>query len=225
MKEHRMDYLDQIGAYGQLIVISGPAGVGKRTLVREYLKLHPVAVKCPTVTTRAMRPGEEDGREHFFISHKEFDQMIRSRQLVDYTYYNKIGYGSTKHAIETLRSQGRNVILIEDVVGSMRVKAQYSDATLIFFVTPTWEELEERIRLRAKSTEELEDRLIHAQEQILCADQFDYVLVNDTVEKSVRRLGQIIHGNRYAKHMMKKFIDSYVESEIQSHFVDELKEI
>ena len=107
----------------------------------------------------------------------------------------------------------------------MRVKAAYPDATLITFLTPTWEELEERIRERASNEEELEDRLQRAQEQILCADQFDYVLVNDTVENSVRRLGQIIHGNRYSKNMMKEFVNGYIQSELTFDVVDELKSL
>ena len=119
-----------------------------------------------------------------------------------------------------MRANGRNVILIEDVLTAIRVKAQYEDATLIFFLTPSWDILEQRIRVRESDPATLENCFLHAQEEILCADQFDYILVNDTVEKSVRRLGQIIHGNRYAKHMMKSFVDSYVESEIQSRTVE-----
>ena len=223
--EIEKDYFKMIGAYGQLIVISGAVGVGKRTLVKEYLKQHPVATKCPTVTTREPREGEVEGREHFFISNKEFDQLVRSKELVDYSYYNRVGYGTTRHAIDTARAQGKNVILIEDAVGAMRVKAVYPDATLITFLTPTWDELEKRIRERAvnDTPAELEDRLQRAQEQILCADQFDYVLVNDTVEKSVRRLGQIIHGNRYSKAMMKYFVNGYIQSELKSEVADELK--
>ena len=220
MAEHRTDYMNQIGAHGQLIVISGPAWVGKRTLVREYLKLHPKAIKLPTYTTRSPKKGETDGREHYFVSPKEFDHMIRNRQLVDYTYYEKIGYGTSREEIERMRANGRNVILIEDVLTAIRVKAQYEDATLIFFLTPSWDILEQRIRARESDPATLENCFLHAQEEILCADQFDYILVNDTVEKSVRRLGQIIHGNRYAKHMMKSFVDSYVESEIQSRTVE-----
>lgn len=227
MQNHEIekDYFKTIGAYGQLIVISGPAGVGKRTLVKEYLKQHPVAIKCPTVTTREPREGEVEGEVHFFISNKEFDQLVRTKELVDYSYYNRVGYGTTKHVINEARAKGRNVILIEDAVGAMRVKAAYPDATLITFLTPTWEELEERIRERASNEEELEDRLQRAQEQILCADQFDYVLVNDTVENSVRRLGQIIHGNRYSKNMMKEFVNGYIQSELTFDVVDELKSL
>lgn len=223
--EIEKDYFKKIGAYGQLIVISGPGGVGKRTLVKEYLKLHPIATKCPTVTTREPREGEVEGDVHFFISNKEFDQLVRTKELVDYTYYKRVGYGTTRHVIDAARAQGKNVILIEDAAGAMRVKAAYPDATLITFLTPTWEELEERIRERVgeDNPEELEDRLQRAQEQILCADQFDYVLVNDTVEKSVRRLGQIIHGNRFSKTMMHEFLNGYIQSELTSDVVDEIK--
>lgn len=216
MAEHRTDYMNQIGAHGQLIVISGPAGVGKKAIVREYLKLHPKAIVLPAFTTRPPRKGETDGKEYYFVSPKEFEHMIRNRKLVDYTHFEGIGYGTSRDEIDRMRAGGRNVILIEDVVNAIRVKAQYEDATLILFLTPSWDILEERIRARESDPAALDQCLLHAQEEILSADQFDYVLVNDTIEKSVRRLGQIIHGNRYAKHMMKNFVDSYLESEIQS---------
>ncbi len=223
MANQDKSYLQQIGAYGQLVVLSGPIGVGKRTIREEYLKLHEHAIKLPTVTTRGPREGEVEGVDHYYVTYEQFDRMIRSHQLVDYDYYNRVGYGTTKKSIEDARAAGRDVLMIEDMVGAMRVKAQYDDAVLIFFLTPTWEELEDRIRARKSAVGSLEDRLFHAQEQILCADQFDYVVVNDKVENAVRRLYAIIHGNRYSKPMMKDFLESYVKSEIDPIVVNELK--
>ena len=219
-------YFEKIGARGQLIVISGPSGVGKRTLVKEYLSQHPVAIKVPTVTTRPPRDDEEDGEQHYFISQEDFDRMIRNGEIIDYSYYNRYGYGTTVTAIENARNAGRNVILIENVTGSMRVKSRFPDASLIFILPMEWDELEERIQERfAHDPQRVEDSLHHAKEQILCASQFDYVLVNDTIEKTVRRLGQIIHGNRYAGRNMVYFLDNYIQSEIQSDLVDVLTSI
>ena len=225
MMSTEKNYFDKIAEEGQLIVISGPSGVGKRTIINQYLKEHPNATRCTAVTTRAPHENEVDGKDYYFLSHLEFDRMIRSRQMLEYGYYNRNGYGTPRKAVEEARAAGHNVILNVDVSGAMKIRSLCSDATLIFIVPPTWDELEERIRNRNTETqEELEERLLIAQEEILCAAQYDYILVNDTVEKTVRRLGQIIHGNRYSKNSMKAFLESYIESEVasQSELVKEV---
>ena len=82
-------YFEKIAERGQLVVISGPSGVGKRTVISEYMKEHPNAIKCTSVTTREPHEGEVDGVDYHFISHKEFDQLIRSKQMLEYSYYNR----------------------------------------------------------------------------------------------------------------------------------------
>lgn len=217
-------YFEKIAEHGQLIVISGPSEVGKRTLIQEYMELHPNAHRCITVTTRQPRAGEEEGREHYFLSNTEFDRMVRSQQLLEYGYYNLNGYGTPRKAVEEARSQGKNVILIADIMGAMKIRAMCPDATLIFILPRTWEELEARVRERHEGKEEIiEQYLLAAQEEILCAEQYDYILINDTVEDTVRRMGQIIHGNRYSRNSMKTFMESYIASEILSDLADELR--
>ena len=219
-------YFERIAERGQLVVISGPSGVGKRTIINEYLKEHPNACTCTSVTTREQRPHEVDGDKHYYISHLEFERMIRSQQLLEYGYYNRNGYGTPRKAVEDARNEGHNVLLITDVTGAMKIRALSPDATLIFLLPPTWSDLEERIKTRHSESEEvIEERLIIAQEEILCAEQYDYILINDTVEKTVRRLGQIIHGNRYSRNSMKPFMESYLESEIKSELVDMIRSL
>lgn len=218
-------YFDRIAEYGQLIVISGPNGVGKNTVIRQYLEKHPNARESISVTTREPRPGEEEGKDYFFISLKEFDQLVRSNALLEFVYHDNIGHGTPKQAVENNRKEGHNVILNVDVMGAMKVRALCPDATLIFIVPPSWEELEKRVRASTKLTDDqIKDYLECAQEDILCAGQYDYVLVNDEVDKTVRRLDQIIHGNRYSRNSMKGFLESYIESEFkpQSAFADEI---
>ena len=220
------EYLNRIAEYGQLIVVSGPSGVGKRTIIREYLKEHPNAVRCTSVTTREQGPNEVDGVDYYFVSHEEFDQLVRSNQMLEWGYYRRNGYGTIRNAVEQLREQGRNVILDIDVVGAMKVRTICPDATLVFLIPPSWEDLELRIhKSRFVPKNEIADRLEIAKEEILCADQYDYVLINDTVEDTVRRLGQIIHGNRYSRSSMKSFLKSYVESEIKSELVDMIRSL
>lgn len=219
-------YFEKIAEHGQLIVISGPSGVGKRTVITEYMKEHPNACSCTSVTTRAQRPGEEDGKDYYFLSHLEFDRMVRTQQLLEYRYYNRNGYGTPRKAVEDARNAGRNIILNVDVTGAMKIRALCPDATLIFILPPTWADLEERIRKAYPGNEDLiQEKLLIAQEEILCAQQYDYILINDTVENTVRRMGQIIHGNRYSKNSMQTFMESFLESEIHSELADEIRSL
>ncbi|SHJ54732.1 guanylate kinase [Hespellia stercorisuis] len=209
------DYLNKIAERGQLIVVSGPNGVGKRTVIRRYLKEHPNAITATTATTRDPREGETEGVEHFFLSELEFDRLVRTGQMLHYSFYQNRRYGTPKETVEQARNKGHNVIVDVDVMGAMKIRALCPDATLIFVMPPSWEELEARLRKRATNDEETIQKFLEmSKEDIVCAGQYDYIIVNDTVEKAVSRFAQIVHGNRYSKISMKSFLESYIEEEI-----------
>ncbi len=213
--EMKKDYFDKIANHGQLVIISGPNGSGKRSIINQYMSEHPNACQCVGVTTRAKRPYETEGKDYFYISQLEFDRLIRSKQMLEYTYYENYAYGIQKQFIVDSRKEGRNVLINMDVNSAMRVRAYFPDATLIFIMPPTWEDLEERLRKLGTDEEVIEEQLEWAREQIACAIQYDYIIVNDTVDKAVSRIAQIIHGNRYSRNSMREFLDDYIESEIR----------
>lgn len=216
------DYMSRIAEKGQLVVLAGPNDGSKNQIAKAYMEDHPNAVRCTTVTTREKREDETDGVEHWFLSVTEFDRLVRTQQLLTYSYTNRNGYGTTRKAVEEARRAGHNVILVTDAFDALKIKTTHPEATIIFMLAPSWEVLESRLRAKnAKlSEEEIQDILEEAREEILCAGQFDYVLIHDVLEDTVRRLSQIVHGNRYSRNSMKGFVESYIESEISSEIVD-----
>ena len=217
----KKEYFEKIAEHGQLIVVSGPEGAGTSTVIKKYLSEHPNAMICVSATTREKRPDEVDGRDYYFLSLTEFERMIRTGQMLEYGYFNNNAYGTPKKAVEDARREGRNVILDIDVVGAMKVKTLCPDATLVFILPPSWDELEARLVKTGYYDEKTVGNLLQiAGEEIECANLYDYVIVNDEVDKAVNRFAQIVHGNRYGRNSMKGFLESYIEGEVKPHVRD-----
>lgn len=209
-------YESKIAQRGQIVVISGPSNVGRRTIINEYLSHHPNACKSISATTREPKPGEEDGKDYFFMSRTEFDRMIKNGLMLEYSYINSECYGTPKKAVEDARNAGHTIILETDVMGAMKIRSLCPDATLIYIMPPSWEELVARAHNDNTDSEEvIQMKLEQAKEDISCAGQCDYIIINDEVKKAARRLDQIIHGNRFSRVNMKDFLASYIEGEIQ----------
>ncbi len=193
---------------GQLIVVSGPSGVGKGTVLGEYLSSRENIAYSVSATTRSPRPGEQDGVHYFFLSKEAFQQTANSGGMLEYANYNGNFYGTPKAPVEQKRAQGIDVVLEIEVQGALQVKKVCPDALLIFIAPPSFAELQSRLTGRHTEDEQtVANRLAIAKGELEQAYQYDYVVVNDTVAQAVQRLELIVEANRYNMHNMKEFLD------------------
>lgn len=179
---------------GLLLVVSGPAGVGKGSIDGALLSRNDDVRMSVSATTRAPRPGEIDGVHYFFKTEEEFKRMIEEGAFLEYMHvFNMHYYGTPKSFVEEELLAGRNVILEIDVQGAMKVKASYPDAVLIFIAPPSMGELKSRLVGRATETPEaIEKRFSTAFKELEYAEQYDYIVVNDVLDAAVRRMESII---------------------------------
>lgn len=183
---------------GLLLVISGPAGVGKGTINLSLISRNSDIRMSVSATTRSPRPGEIDGVHYFFKSEEEFQKMIEDGAFLEYMrVFNTHYYGTPKSFVEQELSEGRSVILEIDVQGAMRVKAAYPDAVLIFIAPPSMSELKSRLIHRGtESTEAIERRFQTAFEELEYVKEYDYVVVNDILDLAIARTEDIVSAER-----------------------------
>lgn len=178
---------------GILVVVSGFSGAGKGTVMKRLMEKYDDYALSVSATTRNPRPGEEDGREYFFRTRDEFEKLIEEDALLEYARYVENYYGTPRSYVEEQLRAGRNVILEIEIQGAMKIKEKIPEALLVFVTPPTVEELERRLTGRGTETAQvIADRLARAGEEAESMGQYDYILVNDTVEECVDHLHQII---------------------------------
>lgn len=197
--------LDNLGKYnsnwklatkkGILIIVSGPSGVGKGTIVRELIKQNPNSVvQSVSVTTRQARHTETDGVEYFFKSIEEFSDLIEKDMLLEYAciFDGKL-YGTPRKYVEEQIAQGKDVILEIDVQGALQIKRKWKDGIFIFILPPTFQELERRLRERnTENAEAIHNRLAVANREFEYISEYDYVIVNDEISASVEYVKSIL---------------------------------
>ena len=176
---------------GVLAVISGFAGAGKGTLMHALLDKYDSYALSISVTTRAPREGEKDGREYFFRTQEEFDRMAEEGKLLEYARYVNHSYGTPRDYVMKNLEQGKNVLLEIEIQGALQVRKQFPEAILIFVTPPSADELERR--LIGRGTEDIETvrkRLSRAVQEAEGMEQYDYLLINDEIE----RCADAVHG-------------------------------
>lgn len=193
---------------GMLIVFSGPSGVGKDTVLRMLLERRDDCVVSVSATTRAPRPGEVDGVDYHFITKEQFGGFIACGDMLEYTQYGEDYYGTPKSGVDLSLSQGKNVILEIEVQGALQIKKLREKAVLVFVLPPAFSMLQERLHGRGtESAECIERRLAAARQELACADRYDYVIVNDSVEACCESLSAIITAQGFSARNMSGVIE------------------
>ena len=179
---------------GLLIVFSGPSGVGKGTVRQEIFSTpdHKFEYSV-SMTTRAQRPGEVDGKDYFFRSREEFEELIRKGQMLEYAEYVGNYYGTPLTYVNETLDKGIDVFLEIEVQGALQVKKKVPDAVFIFLTPPDLNELQERLVGRGTDSEEvIAQRIERAREEIALMSEYDYAIVNDEVPLAAERVKRVI---------------------------------
>ena len=178
---------------GKLIVITGPSGVGKGTIVRLLRTRYPELYLSISATTRKSRPGEIDGRDYYFVDRQKFTTMIQEEEFLEWAEYAGNYYGTPKNKIEEQINLGRLILLEIELIGARKIKQIFPDATRIFILPPSLAELEKRLRSRGKDSEEsIVRRLAKAKVEIAAKDEFAHCIVNDDLDKTIQAVEKVI---------------------------------
>ena len=184
---------------GLVIVLSGFSGAGKGTIMKHLLEAHPNDYNLSiSATTRDIRAGEKDGREYFFKTREEFDKMIENDELLEYATFNGNSYGTPRAYVEQLIERKKDVILEIEIQGALQVKKMFPDALLLFTMPPSAKELENRLVGRGTETDEvIKERLAISCKESQNMDKYDYLIVNDSLEKAVDQVHNIIQAEHF----------------------------
>lgn len=183
---------------GNLVIISGFSGAGKGTVVKGLMARYDCYALSVSATTRAPREGEVNGREYFFKTREEFEEMIRQDALYEYAQYVSNYYGTPKAYVQEQLDAGKDVILEIEVQGALKVKEKNPKALLLFVTPPSAEELKKRLQGRGTETEEvINKRMRRAADESELMDRYEYLVINDQLEKCVEEVHQLIQRERF----------------------------
>ncbi len=190
-----------------MIVVSGFSGAGKGTLMKRLVEKYDGYALSVSATTRAPRPGEQDGREYFFLSREQFEQKIADHALIEYADYCGNYYGTPRDYVERELAKGYDVILEIEIQGALNIRKQYPDALLLFVSTPSAKELRRRLSGRGTETKEVIDkRLRRAVKEAEGIEEYDYIVINDDLETCVSQMHDIIEAAHHTPGRNEAFI-------------------
>ncbi|MBC5795488.1 guanylate kinase [Sphaerospermopsis sp. LEGE 00249] len=180
-------------SFGKLIVLTGPSGVGKGTLMQKLLQLHPELYYSVSATTRSPRPGEINGQNYYFITRSQFEKLVAQGELLEWAEFAGNYYGTPRAAVLEQIQSGKLVILEIELEGARQIRTSYPNALSIFILPPSFSELEKRIRGRGQDSQEaIARRLNRAQEEIEAAAEFDIQIVNDDLETALNQIEAVL---------------------------------
>ena len=201
---------------GRLFIVSGPSGCGKDTIISRVLEQNDRIRLSISTVTRAMREGERPDGKYHFVSREEFEQGLESGEFLEHNVYLDNYYGTPRRPVEQWLNEGLDVLLEIDVNGARTVRTNFPGTRSVFILPPAMHVLRERLSARGtEDSQTVEKRLREASREILCAKEYDYILVNDTVDQAVYDLNTIIRADALSCERMGEILNE-VENDAQS---------
>ena len=195
---------------GLLIIVSGPAGVGKGSIDRKMIELSSRVRRSVSATSRKPRPGELEGINYFFKTREQFEEMIKNRELVEWVEYCGNYYGTPKEFVCKEIEKGHSIILEIEVEGALKVRDLFPDSVLCFVLPPDFNELERRLRGRGTESEEvIKKRLERAREEFRHINLYDYIILNDTIEDAAQRFVTIVQSEQMRTKRNQAIMDKF----------------
>lgn len=192
---------------GELFVITGPSGVGKATVLSRLLKNIDNVYVSISATTRKPRQGEVNEKDYFFMEREEFEKLIKEGKFLEYAEYVGNYYGTPAGSVNEMLKNGKDVILEIEVQGALKVKEKCPDANMVFIIPPSFSALEFRLRSRGTESDDvIAKRLEKARSEYLMVDKYDYIVINDDIDKAADEIRAIIMSSRCKKDKRKNLL-------------------
>lgn len=198
---------------GVLMILSGPSGSGKDTVLNKLVEANEDVCVSISMTTREMRDGEIDGKHYYFVTREYFQKKIAEDKMLEYAEYAGNYYGTPRQPVEEMLNEGKSVVLKIEVQGAEKIRKIYPDVTSVFLLPPSMRVLESRLRGRGSEDEEtINHRLRIAREELRRAYDYDYIVINDTVENALHGLETVIEAEKKKTSRNKKLISEVIDN-------------